>query len=143
MSLHPIKAVILDIEGTTTPITFVSDVLFPYVRRELKNYLIKNWGTDHLNKDIELLRDQANKDIESGMENIVKILPLDDDKDKVIQSIIENVFHQMDLDRKTTALKQLQGNIWKYGYESGELKGRYIFIIYYTHSLILIYYYYF
>lgn len=124
MSSHTIKAVILDIEGTTTSISFVSDVLFPYIRRELKNYLIKQWGTDILNNDIQLLIDQAKKDIESGMENIVEILPLDGDKDKVIESIVNNVFCQMDLDRKTTALKQLQGNIWKYGYESGELKGR-------------------
>jgi len=40
----PVAAVILDIEGTTTSISFVADVLFPFARREMKGYLEAHWG---------------------------------------------------------------------------------------------------
>ena len=45
------------------------------------------------------------------------------EKDKVIDAVIQNVEWQMNQDRKSTALKQLQGHMWRSGYESGELKG--------------------
>lgn len=48
--------VILDIEGTTTSISFVADVLFPYIKRELRNYLTKNWGTQELSEDVALIK---------------------------------------------------------------------------------------
>jgi enolase-phosphatase E1 len=51
-----IRIVLLDIEGTTSSISFVSDVLFPYVRKELKSYLNSNWENTQLKEDIELLR---------------------------------------------------------------------------------------
>lgn len=51
-----IRVVLLDIEGTTSSISFVSDVLFPYVRKELRSYLDANWGNEQLMQDIELLR---------------------------------------------------------------------------------------
>lgn len=38
-----ISAVLLDIEGTTTSIKFVAEVLFPYIRREIQQYLVDNW----------------------------------------------------------------------------------------------------
>lgn len=48
-----IRHVLLDIEGTTTPISFVADVLFPYVRRQLNSYLDSKWGSAELKADVE------------------------------------------------------------------------------------------
>ena len=46
------------------------------------------------------------------------------DKEHVIESVISNVVWQMDADRKATALKQLQGCIWRDAYEKGVVKGQ-------------------
>lgn len=117
-----IKAVILDIEGTTTPITFVADVMFPYIRKELESYLDSQWGTTELFEDIDLLRQLAEKDIAEG--NNVESIPSNDvGKDVVLASVRRNILQQMDIDRKTTALKQLQGHIWKNGFETGNIIG--------------------
>jgi methionine salvage enolase-phosphatase E1 len=51
-----IKAVVLDIEGTTTPITFVHDVLFPYARSNLKSHLEENWEKEETTNDVTALR---------------------------------------------------------------------------------------
>ncbi|XP_031558435.1 enolase-phosphatase E1-like [Actinia tenebrosa] len=123
------RVVLLDIEGTTTPITFVKDTLFPYVRKNVQNYLKKNWITTECQQDIKALQEQAEKD--KDLDGMVPILKYDKDdenidettKEKVIRSIVDNVLWQMDSDRKITALKQLQGHIWKKAYEDGEIKG--------------------
>ena len=48
------------------------------------------------------------------------------EKTLVIDSVIANVNWQMDQDRKITALKQLQGHMWREGYSSGEIRGQYV-----------------
>lgn len=63
---------------------------------------------------------KAKKDEEDKVENFCPI----EEKEKEKDSLLKNVFWQMDLDRKTTALKQLQGHIWREGYENGKLKGQ-------------------
>jgi enolase-phosphatase E1 len=47
----------------------------------------------------------------------------DDNKDTLIDLLVKHVYWQMDLDRKTKSLKQLQGNIWRDAYELGKIKG--------------------
>jgi methionine salvage enolase-phosphatase E1 len=69
----PIKAVVLDIEGTTTPISFVSETLFPYISRELETYLLANWNDEKTKKDVELLRELAAHDKASGVKDVVEI----------------------------------------------------------------------
>ncbi|XP_022791022.1 enolase-phosphatase E1-like isoform X1 [Stylophora pistillata] len=63
--------VLLDIEGTTTPISFVKDILFPYVRDNVRDFLEKYWGTDQCRVDVEALRNQAKED--KDMEDVVLI----------------------------------------------------------------------
>ena len=119
-----IRAVLLDIEGTTTPITFVTEVLFPYVRREINSYLTKRWDCEEVQNDIEALRNQSKLDQNDDSLTLPVIKETSDNsKDDVISSVVENVTKQMDLDRKIGPLKQLQGHMWKFGYESGELQG--------------------
>ncbi|CAH1762529.1 4801_t:CDS:10 [Entrophospora sp. SA101] len=115
--------VVLDIEGTTTPISFVHDILFPYVTKNLEKFLHNNWASQELQKYVQELRKQAEQDYKEGMPE-AKIIPEENEKntDEVIKSVIHNIEWQMKADRKIGALKSFQGYMWKFGYESGELE---------------------
>ena len=115
----PERVIVLDIEGTTTSISFVYDAMFPFVRRELDAFLDAHWGEDALDADVALLREQAEQDIADGLEGATPIPEPGDVK----AAARDNVIWQMVHDRKTTGLKSLQGKIWKAGFTSGELKG--------------------
>lgn len=53
------QCIVLDIEGATTPISFVFDVLFPYARDNVRNHLIATYDTEETQDDIRLLRAQV------------------------------------------------------------------------------------
>jgi len=110
---------VLDIEGTTTSISFVYDVMFPYVRRELAAFLDTHLP-DGLREEVTLLREQSAQDKAAGLEGVPEI---SGEGEALKASLLRNVLWQMDSDRKTTGLKALQGKIWKAGFASGELKG--------------------
>ncbi|KAG2218707.1 hypothetical protein INT45_002415 [Circinella minor] len=114
--------VVLDIEGTITPITFVKDTLFPYVSNGLDAFLDRNWGSTELDSYIELLREQAQKDVDSGMSEAV-VIPKEGTPEEIKAAIKKNIAWQMAADRKIGALKAFQGLMWKDGYASGELRG--------------------
>ncbi|XP_053559331.1 enolase-phosphatase E1 [Bombina bombina] len=119
-----VSIILLDIEGTTTPITFVKDILFPYIKDNVKTYLQEHWDKEECQEDVSQLRKQAEKDIH--LNGNVPIPCLSEDKadlEKMIQAVVDNVHWQMSLDRKTTALKQLQGHMWRLAYVTGEVKG--------------------
>ena len=99
-----IDAIVTDIEGTTSSITFVKDVLFPYARERLPAFV-----ATHTDKpDVQHWLHEAAK--EAGLVSATQ------------QEIIELLTGWIDADRKSTALKALQGMIWKDGYESGEYR---------------------
>lgn len=102
-----IRGVLLDIEGTTTPISFVHDVLFSYARTHLRDYLTKHLDDADVRADVQLLRDEA--EVSLGGD---------------IESIVAHVNLLIDLDRKSTGLKSLQGKIWHEGYASGTLRAQ-------------------
>ncbi|CDS10961.1 hypothetical protein LRAMOSA03226 [Lichtheimia ramosa] len=113
--------VILDIEGTITPITFVKDVLFPFVTRGLDAFLERTWGSEDLNQYIAQLREQADKDVQDKLPGAV-VIPMEG-ADEIKKAVKQNIEWQMAADRKIGALKAFQGYMWKEGYASGELKG--------------------
>lgn len=96
--------ILLDIEGTTTPITFVYDVLFPFVRRHLDTWLPR--------ADVSSLQSEYQEDVRQGQNPPSWSVPP--------KAYVEWL---MDQDRKSTALKKLQGEIWLEGYQTGELHG--------------------
>ncbi len=96
-----IRAIITDIEGTTSSIDFVHDVLFPYARKHLPAF-VETHG-DH--PDVQHWLHEAAR--EAGMIEAGR------------QQVIELLLQWIDQDRKSTALKALQGMIWKDGYETG------------------------
>lgn len=106
------KAILLDIEGTTTPIDFVYRVLFPYARRGFPEWLRENISDPDIESDLARLREENRVDPDQP--------PAWDESSK-IDSALEYLLWLMDRDRKSTALKSLQGRIWEQGYRSGEL----------------------
>jgi enolase-phosphatase E1 len=112
VSESPISVVLLDIEGTTTPIDFVYEVLFPYARARAAEFLISH--RSDVAEDIEeLLRENA-EDVARGL-NPPAI------SRGGVEELAAYVQWLMDQDRKTTVLKSLQGKIWEAGYLEGEL----------------------
>ncbi|KAF3794501.1 putative bifunctional methylthioribulose-1-phosphate dehydratase/enolase-phosphatase E1 [Nymphaea thermarum] len=117
------SCILLDIEGTTTPISFVADVLFPYARHNVRKHLTNTYESKDTQEDIKLLRAQVKEDLEQGVSDSVSIPSEDAGKEDIIDSLVANVEAMIKADRKITALKQLQGHIWRTGYENNELKG--------------------
>lgn len=117
------RCIVLDIEGTTTPISFVSDVLFPYARDNVGRHLSATYETAETQDDIKLLRSQVEDDLQQGVTGAVPIPPNEAGKEEVIASLVANVGAMIKADRKITALKQLQGHIWRTGYQNNELEG--------------------
>lgn len=109
-----IRGVVLDIEGTTTPIAFVHDVLFSYARTHVKTFLTKH--AEEVHNDIELLRKEHATDLQNGNQPP----PLTTE----IESVVNYVNWLIDLDRKSTGLKSLQGKIWHEGYAGGTLRSQ-------------------
>jgi len=107
---------LLDVEGTVAPISLVSEQLFPYARAHVAGFLKQNLGLPEVQNDLELLAAENREE------------PSEDSPTFGVE--IRNELHArayllwlMDRDRKSTALKSLQGRIWKAGFEGGELKG--------------------
>ncbi|TYH35298.1 hypothetical protein ES332_D13G183300v1 [Gossypium tomentosum] len=117
------RCIVLDIEGTTTPISFVTDVLFPYARDNVGRHLSATYDSAETQDDIKLLRSQVEDDLKQGVLGAVPIPSEDAGKEKVIASLVANVEAMIKADRKITALKQLQGHIWRTGFENNELEG--------------------
>ena len=118
LSAQNIRGLLLDIEGTTTPIAFVYDVLFPFARAHLKDYLSHHLTSEDVRLDVELLRKEHAKD----EANQFSPPPISESADTEMESIVHYVHWLMDCDRKSTGLKSLQGKIWEEGYRSGALK---------------------
>jgi enolase-phosphatase E1 len=98
------RGVLLDIEGTTTPVAFVYEVLFPFARAHAREHLRR--------EDLSALKREHEVDEAKGLEP-----PAWSDEPEAY------VHWLMDRDRKSTALKNLQGKIWLEGYKSGMLRG--------------------
>ncbi len=114
-----VRAVVLDIEGTTTPMAFVHEVLFSYARTHLEAFV-----RDPAHAD--LVQDLAKQfATEHGGEAEVMGAPPWRSGDNVerLDSVITYVLWLMDRDRKSPALKALQGYIWEIGYHAGQLRG--------------------
>ncbi|KAF7144818.1 hypothetical protein RHSIM_Rhsim04G0021800 [Rhododendron simsii] len=117
------SCIVLDIEGTTTPISFVTDVLFPYARHNVGRHLDATYYTAETQDDIKLLRSQVENDLRQGIAGAVPIPSDDAGKEEVVAALVANVEAMIKADRKITALKQLQGHIWRTGFQNNELKG--------------------
>lgn len=113
---------LLDIEGTTCPVSFVSDVLFPFAKQELSHYIKQHWDKSPDNEQIqaakkEWLDDRSTESIQIKQQ-VIK------GEAEEIDGLIQYLKHLISIDKKSTALKDLQGKIWEHGYKNGELKSQ-------------------
>lgn len=115
------KLYLLDIEGTTSPISFVYEVLFPYARERMRDYLLRHAHDSALQADLRLLAQENAIDRASGAPIIYFPQPLSQDPAKALEASIAYLLWLMDQDRKSTALKSVQGRIWAEGYQQGAL----------------------
>eukprot|EP00842_Homolaphlyctis_polyrhiza_P004861 jgi/Hompol1/5376/HPOL_001957-RA len=123
-ALGPFKAVVLDIEGTTTPLSFVHDVLFPYVLNNIESFLDDHWSEPECQEKIAALYEQSVQDVVGGVEGAVSIVaPTESDAGVRKASVVANVAWQMRADRKIAALKAFQGYMWRAAYASGAVRG--------------------
>lgn len=115
------QAILLDIEGTTTPVEFVYEILFPFARQHVREFIQRHYQSDDVNADIALLQTEHSADLEKGCEP-----PAWQQRsaDLLVNSVTQYVYWLMDQDRKSRALKSLQGRIWEAGYLSGALLGQ-------------------
>ncbi|MEZ6096242.1 MAG: acireductone synthase [Pirellulaceae bacterium] len=106
------RAVVLDIEGTTSSIHFVTDTMFPYVREHLAEFLHSHGSQGDVVEVATLIQSEAK---EAGWQ--------DDHQETSPEhaNLISAVHFLMDRDSKTTGLKKLQGMIWKDGFESHQM----------------------
>ncbi|HHX35895.1 MAG TPA: acireductone synthase [Gammaproteobacteria bacterium] len=100
-----VKAILTDIEGTTSSIAFVFEVLFPYAKQHLPDYVRACAKEDAQSPVLQAVRKEAHEP-QADVERVIAILA-----------------QWMDQDVKATSLKALQGLVWQQGYVSGEIKG--------------------
>jgi enolase-phosphatase E1 len=113
------SCILLDVEGTTTSISFVYDVLFPYARRHVEEFLQQHSASAAVQEVLSTLRAQRDSDEEQGLmpPHATDAVP-----GKAWGLELSYVGWLMDRDSKATPLKTLQGMIWEEGYSSGRLK---------------------
>jgi enolase-phosphatase E1 len=138
---------LLDVEGTVAPISLVSEQLFPYARAHFEAFLRRSiaeveekgdaieppeFGEGSVLWDLAMLRRENRAEPDHDAPQILpdSVAELGFDPESESRSpahgtprILQYIYWLMDRDRKSTALKSLQGKIWKAGFESGELKG--------------------
>jgi enolase-phosphatase E1 len=115
-----IRVILLDIEGTTTPVKFVYQTLFPYASRKLESFLREHFQDPEIQSLIQDLRAQHELDARSGLEP-----PgwLDHPEEARLRSSVSYGQWLIARDSKCTPLKSMQGKIWQQGFLSGELRG--------------------
>ncbi|MFC5581202.1 acireductone synthase [Rhodanobacter terrae] len=99
-----IRAIVTDIEGTTSSISFVRDVLFPYARKRLPAFIETHGDKPEVQHWLHEAAEEAGL-VEASRQYIIELLQ-----------------QWIDEDRKSTALKALQGMIWKEGYAAGDYR---------------------
>ena len=98
-----IKVILVDIEGTISPINFVKNVMFPYSKENLEKFLKENYNKPEIKKILQDIEEIERKKF--SLDEVIQLLK-----------------KWIDEDKKLTPLKELQGYIWEDGFKSGKLK---------------------
>ena len=99
-----IRAIVTDIEGTTSSISFVKDVLFPYARERMGEFVRSHAHEPQIQSQLEAVNHLAGRAMD-------------------LEESIQQLCDWIDEDRKATPLKCLQGLIWEEGYRLGHFHG--------------------
>jgi enolase-phosphatase E1 len=118
------RVYLLDVEGTVAPLSLVTEQLFPYARRHFDLFLEKSRGNEAVRADLAMLAEENHTETALGIPRLPIVEhPEQTETHRFRLDAFVYLNWLMDRDRKSTALKSLQGKIWKSGFESGELKG--------------------
>jgi enolase-phosphatase E1 len=109
------KLFLLDVEGTIAPISLIYDELFPYARAHFQEFLQLHGSDTGVMNDLKLLAEENTAETDPMVPKF--------STPEYWDEAIPYLNWLMDRDRKSTALKSLQGRIWKGGFERDELKG--------------------
>jgi enolase-phosphatase E1 len=110
-------AILLDIEGTTTPVEYVFGVLFPFAKIHIETFL-QTYGRDlAVQSDLKLLRQEYDRDRE-------KAISVPEWPENSTTAAVPYIRYLIEVDRKSTGLKSLQGKIWEQGYRDGTLRSQ-------------------
>ena len=114
-----ISHILLDIEGTTCPVSFVTETLFPYAKSELKSFLDRHRNDPIIN---ELIHNAEDEWIQDNSEDSTRLRHQSEKgqqtKDLKIEAYLQLLIKT---DKKSTTLKDIQGKIWKEGYTTGRI----------------------
>ena len=99
-----VKAIVTDIEGTTSSLSFVKDVLFPYSRARMAEFVRARAREPAVRHELDEVRRLCGKNLTEA-------------------EVIEQLLRWIAEDKKLTPLKSLQGMIWEDGYKKGDFKG--------------------
>ena len=99
-----IQAIVMDIEGTTSSLSFVKDVLFPYARAHIGEFVRQHAQEQMVDALIDEVRQETGKHLS-------------------LDGVIQTLEQWIDGDKKITPLKALQGLLWENGYRQGDFKG--------------------
>lgn len=100
-----IRAIVTDIEGTTSSISFVHEILFPYARKHMREFVCRSVQDGRATPHINDVRMQTGR------------------LDMSLNDVADQLIEWIDQDKKITPLKALQGMIWEEGYYKGDFKG--------------------
>ncbi len=103
-SSRSVKAVLTDIEGTTSSIAFVKEVLFPYSKERLPTFVKERVSDPKVQRILEEVRAISGQSLD-------------------LNGVIDILLRWIEEDRKVPPLKELQGMIWEEGYRKGEIEG--------------------
>ena len=114
-----ISHILLDIEGTTCPVSFVTETLFPYAKSELKSFLDRHRNDPLIN---QLIDNADNEWIQDNSEDSTRLRRHSEKEQQVKHLKIESYLQLLiETDKKSTTLKDIQGKIWKEGYTTGRI----------------------
>ena len=99
-----IRAILTDIEGTTTSLSFVHDVLFPYARTHLREYISRHASETEVGSCLDAINEVTGHAL-------------------TLEAAIDQLLAWMDEDKKITPLKTLQGLVWDTGYRNRDFTG--------------------
>lgn len=118
------KLYLLDVEGTVAPLTLTTEQLFPFARAHFPEFLGARFSDPEVRDDLALLVAENRAEIDPDAPRVSTQCHSDAfGRPAFVNGSLSYLLWLMDRDRKSTALKSLQGKIWKAGFESGELKG--------------------
>lgn len=108
------RGILLDIEGTTSSISFVYDVMFPYVRENVATFVRDQWSSDAVVAAVSILASDLGH---PSRDQWLAGMSTDEQQRQVVAGVIG----LMDADVKATGLKQIQGLVWENGFQNGQL----------------------